>query len=246
MINKILLENTVIITGAGISVESGIQPFRGKNGVWEENPMEMATFNKFFNEPIAFLTWYYHRFVSCRHALPNTAHEILAEQGVRLITQNIDGLHLKANHPTDKLIEIHGCLHQKRRVDATTRKEIIEANWDMVDESNIQDSLLNLFKIERPNIIYEHSFRPHVLLFDEYYTELYETEKAMQWVLEADTIIFIGTSNSVGITEGILKTSLNKGKKVIVVDPNPAASFRTNGVQIIESTAIEFCNDYFK
>jgi NAD-dependent deacetylase len=84
-----------------------------------------------------------------------------------------------------------------------------------------------------------------VLLFDEYYSELYETEKAMQWVLEADTIIFIGTSNSVGITEGILKTSLDKGKKIIVVDPNPAASFRTNGVQIIESTAIEFCREYF-
>ena len=246
MIPKILPENTVIVTGAGISVESGIQPFRGKSGIWEENPMEMATFNKFFNEPISFLTWYYHRFVSSRHALPNLAHEILAEKGVRLITQNIDGLHAKANHPSEKLIEIHGCLHQKRTVDATTREELVDANWDMVDESNIEDSLLNLFKIERPNIIYGHSFRPHVLLFDEYYTELYETEKAMRWVLEADTIIFIGTSNSVGITEGILKTSLSKGKKVMVVDPNPAASFRINGVQIIESKAIDFCTEYFR
>ena len=175
MIPRILQENTVIVTGAGISVESGIQPFRGKSGIWEENPMEMATFNKFFNEPIAFLTWYYHRFVSSRHAMPNLAHEILAEKGVRLITQNIDGLHAKANHPSEKLIEIHGCLHQKRTVDATTREEIVDAKWDMVDESNIEDWLLNLFKIERPNNIYEHSFRPHVLLFDEYYTELYET-----------------------------------------------------------------------
>ena len=165
---------------------------------------------------------------------------------MRLITQNIDGLHSKANHSSEKLIEIHGCLHRKRTVDATTREELVDANWDMVDESNIEDSLLNLFKIERPNNIYEHSFRPHVLLFDEYYTELYETEKAMRWVLEADTIIFIGTSNAVGITEGILKTSLNKGKKVMVVDPNPAASFRINGVQIIVSTAIEFCREYFK
>lgn len=242
---KIDPTKTVVVTGAGISVESGIQPFRGKNGIWEENPMEMATFNKFFNQPIAFLTWYYHRFVSSRHALPNRAHDILADKGVRLITQNIDGLHTKARHPTDKLIEIHGCLHQKRTVDATTREELVEANWEMVDESNIEDSLLNLFKIEKPAIIYGHSFRPHVLLFDEYYTELYETEKAMQWVLEANTIVFIGTSNSVGITEGILKTSLKKNKHVMVVDPNPAASFMIDGVQIIESTAIEFCNKYF-
>ena len=246
MTTKNIHDDTVIITGAGISVESGIQPFRGKNGVWEENPMEMATFNKFFNEPIAFITWYYHRFVSCRHALPNEAHEILADKGVRLITQNIDGLHLKANHPSDKLIEIHGCLHQKRRVDATSRDQLIKADWDLVDESRVVDSLMNIFNIVSPDIVKDDSFRPHVLLFDEYYSELYETEKAMRWVLEADTVIFIGTSNSVGITEGILKTSLNKGKKVIVVDPNPADSFRINGVQIIQSTAIEFCKEYFK
>jgi NAD-dependent deacetylase len=50
-----LYDNVVIIAGAGISVESGIQPFRGKNEIWEENPMEMATYRKFNNEPANFL-----------------------------------------------------------------------------------------------------------------------------------------------------------------------------------------------
>jgi NAD-dependent deacetylase len=72
------MENIVVITGAGISVESGIQPFRGKSGIWEENPMEMATYNKFSTDPGHFLEWYYNRFASCKDAQPNAAHEILA------------------------------------------------------------------------------------------------------------------------------------------------------------------------
>ncbi len=60
------MQNTVVITGAGISVESGIQPFRGKNGLWNENPTEMATYRNFRTNTSAFLQWYYHRFVSCK------------------------------------------------------------------------------------------------------------------------------------------------------------------------------------
>ena len=237
---------TVVITGAGISVESGIQPFRGANGIWEENPMEMATFAKYSSEPAVFLSWYYHRFVSCRHAMPNPAHQLLALQEVKVITQNIDGLHRKANHPSEKLIEIHGCLSEKRIVNSTLRSSLIEADWDLVDENNLVESLFKLFNIDKTGQIdYEKSYRPHVLLFDEFYTDLYEYEQAIEWVHDADTVIFMGTSNSVGITEGILHTSLNQNKKIIVVDPNPAPSFRIKSVMVVESTATKFCRDYF-
>ena len=238
--------NCVVITGAGISVESGIQPFRGKDGVWEENPMTMATFRKFVTDPAAFLTWYYSRFKSCLNAEPNYTHEILASKRIRVITQNIDGLHRKAKHSPDSLIEIHGCLNEKRKVNATLRSEIIEAEWSKVDESELEKSLFELFKIKEGGIVNETgSLRPHVLLFDEFYTDLYEIEKAMKWVLESDTIIFMGTSNSVGITEGILGVGLDKRKEVIVVDPNPAESFRLAGVHIYETTASQFCREYF-
>ena len=102
----------VVITGAGISVESGIKPFRGTNGIWNENPTSMATYAKFTEDPAHFLSWYYERFVSCKDALPNATHEILAKQNIRVITQNVDNLHKKARHPQDSLIEIHG--HQDR------------------------------------------------------------------------------------------------------------------------------------
>jgi len=239
------MQNTVVITGAGISVESGIQPFRGKNGIWNENPTEMATYRNFRTNTSGFLQWYYHRFVSCKDALPNSAHEILAKQNVKLITQNIDNLHHKAGHATDALIEIHGNINFKRTIQAMERDELVLAHWDQVDEAHLERDLFDLFHIRKDGSIDEQqSMRPHILLFDEYYTELYQYTKAQQWLEAAPTIIFIGTSNSVGFTYGALQEALFAKKKIIVVDPNPAPSFMQPSVEIIQSTATEFCNKY--
>jgi NAD-dependent deacetylase len=91
----------------------------------------------------------------------------------------------------------------------------------------------------------KNSYRPHILLFDEYYTELFQYEKAITWILSADTIIFMGTSNSVGFTSGALQIGVSKNKKVIVVDPNPSPSFIHPEVEIFEMTASDFCKMYF-
>lgn len=238
--------NTLIITGAGISIDSGIQPFRGKDGIWEENPMVMATYDKYYTDPGGFLSWYYKRFKSCLHAEPNDTHKILASENIKVITQNVDGLHKKANHNQENLIEIHGCLNEKRSISATYRTEIINADWDKVDESKLIQSLFDLFRIPENGIIDElNSFRPHVLLFDEVYCDLYEIEKALKWVMESEIIIFMGTSNSVGITEAVLKMSIKKRKKVIVVDPDANQSFRLPGVIILNISGSVFCKQYF-
>ena len=240
------MNNIVVITGAGISVESGIQPFRGANGIWEENPMEMATYHKYSSDPAHFLSWYYKRFVSCKNALPNTTHERLAAQNVRVITQNIDNLHLKAHHDHQSLIEIHGNLNYKRNVNAEHIGDLELANWDKIDETNLEASLFDFFKIEKGGVIDENkSYRPHVLLFDEFYTELYQYEKAITWLLEAETIIFMGTSNSVGFTSGALQMGVSKGKQVIVVDPNPSPSFMHPKVEIYKELASTFCERFF-
>ena len=240
------MKNTVVITGAGVSVESGIQPFRGKNGLWNENPTEMATYRNYRMNTSSFLQWYFHRFVSCKDALPNKAHEILAKSNVKVITQNIDNLHIKANHALDGLIEIHGNINYKRKIHAQYRDELVWANWNAVNENNLEQELFELFHIQRDGTIDEKkSERPHILLFDEYYTELYQYDKALTWIDEADTIIFMGTSNSVGFTYGALQVGVHKRKKVIVVDPNPAPSFNHPGVEIIKETAIDFCSRYF-
>lgn len=240
------MQNTVVITGAGVSVESGIQPFRGKNGIWNENPTEMASNRYFRTNTSAFLQWYYHRFVSCKDALPNRAHEILAEQKIKLITQNIDNLHVKAQHSKDHLIEIHGNINFKRKISAAHREELELANWNQVDENNLEQDLFDLFKISKEGTIRENqSYRPHILLFDEYYTELYQYDKALAWIDDADTIIFMGTSNSVGFTYGALQVGVNMNKKIMVVDPNPAPSFSLPGVEIFKETATQFCERFF-
>ncbi len=240
------MENIVVITGAGISVESGIQPFRGKNGIWEENTMEMATYNKYSKDPGHFLEWFYNRFVSCKDALPNTAHNILANKNIKVITQNIDNLHIKANHPKESLVEIHGNIHYKRKIDAENIEKLVIADWQSVNEENIKKDLFDLFVITEGGKINEKkSYRPHILLFDEFYTELYQYEKAISWVLSANTIIFMGTSNSVGFTSGALQMSIKKNKKIIVVDPNPSLSFVHPEVDLIKMTASDFCKMYF-
>jgi NAD-dependent deacetylase len=237
-------ENAVFVTGAGISVESGIRPFRGTSGIWEENPMEMATFRKFITEPAAFLSWYYKRFVSCRNAMPNPTHELLSKNGYKVITQNVDGLHRKADHPETCLIEIHGYIEQKRKVDAISRSELTAADWDQVDESNLVESLFDLFQIDASGEVDPSaSLRPHILLFDEYYTELYQIEKAMDWVDNADMVVFMGTSNAVGITEGILSMAVRQQKQVVVVDPSPVRSLCVPGASVFEMSASQFCKE---
>lgn len=238
------MNNLVVITGAGISVESGIQPFRGKNGVWEENPQEMATYRMFKSDPERFLSWYYHRFVSAKDALPNYTHQTLAKHNIKVITQNVDGLHVKANHNSDMLIEIHGNIHYKRKIESEYLEDLELANWQSIHENNVSKEVLDLFHIASNGEITEQSYRPHILLFDEYYTELYQYSKAMTWLLEADTILFMGTSNSVGFTANALQIGLNKHKNVIVVDPNPSPSFDHPAIQLHKMSSTAYCQQY--
>jgi NAD-dependent deacetylase len=236
----------VVITGAGISVDSGIQPFRGANGLWNENPTTMASYEKFRTDPGHFLSWYYHRFVSCKDALPNTTHEILAANKLRVVSQNVDNLHCKAAHAENRLIEIHGNINFKRKIPASERSELVFADWDKVNPDNLEEGLFQLFQIGKGGKIdFNESYRPHILLFDEYYTALYESSIALDWVKEAETVIFMGTSNSVGITSMVLDAAMRRAKEIIVVDPNPAPSFFYPGIQIFQESAMDFCKRYF-
>ena len=222
--------NTLYITGAGVSAESGIPTFRGEDGFWtigskNYTPMEMATRRMYEENPIEFLSWYYHRFATYRNHGPNDVHHWLADKN--LITQNIDGLDGKAGNKD--YIAIHGRLdqmtlfhHQGDEVNGETVKTH-HTPWDDVDESNLQQSLLELFKIDlshkQPEI--NKSLKPYVLLFDEYYTELYRITEAQQRMIEAEKMVFMGTSFSVNITQMALQAAVTQGIPVEIVDPNP-------------------------
>jgi NAD-dependent deacetylase len=216
--------NTLYITGAGVSAESGIPTFRGQDGFWtigskNYTPMEMATRAMYMNKPEEFLAWYYHRFATYRNHGPNVVHEWLANKN--LITQNIDVLDVKAGNKN--YIAIHGRLDQMTLFtdqDNNQNNIISHAQWDQVDADNLIPSLLDLFKINlKPEL--NISLKPYVLLFDEYYTNLYRIDEAQQRINQADKIIFMGTSFSVNITNMALDTAIKHNIPVEVVDPNP-------------------------
>ena len=233
--------NTLYITGAGVSAASGIPTFRGEDGYWtigskNYTPMEMATRAMYENNPREFLAWYYHRFATYRHHGPNEVHHWLSDKN--LITQNIDGLDGKAGN-TD-FIAIHGRLdqmtlfhHQGDDVMA------FNAPWDKVNEDNLHNSLLEVFNINNECPKLNESFKPYVLLFDEYYTELYRISEAQQRMLDADRIVFIGTSFSVNITQMALDIARSQGTPIEVVDPDPTHVFHPN-VTYHKMTALEY------
>jgi len=111
-------KNIVILTGAGISAESGVPTFRGKDGLWRNyDPMELATPAAFNNNPKLVWEWYNWRREIVSKTQPNQGHFALTQMEQRyknttIITQNVDGLHIKAG--TEKVLEIHGNIWRTR------------------------------------------------------------------------------------------------------------------------------------
>ena len=237
--------NTLYITGAGVSAASGIPTFRGEEGFWtigskNYTPMEMATRAMYQNNPREFLAWYYNRFATYRNHGPNDVHHWLSDKN--LITQNIDGLDGKAGNKN--YIAIHGRLDQMTlfHEQGETVKPLMTP-WDNVDESRLHESLFELFNIQNQTPELNHSFKPFVLLFDEFYTELYRITQAQQRMLNADKIVFMGTSFSVNITQMALEIARTHNIPIEVVDPNPAHILHPN-VSYKKMTALEYIQKF--
>ena len=217
------ISETLFITGAGVSAESGIPTFRGEDGFWtigskHYTPQEMATRQMYQENPVEFLSWYYQRFATYRDHNPNEVHHWLADKNV--ITQNIDGLDAKAGN--SDYIAIHGRLdqmtvfhHQGNCV------ETLSTPWNKVDEDYLTESLLSIFNIQEKKPVIDQSYKPYVLLFDEYYTELYRIQEAQKRMRAAKRIVFMGTSFSVNITQMALEIAQQNEIPIELVDPNP-------------------------
>jgi NAD-dependent deacetylase len=103
-----------VLTGAGVSAESGIPTFRGKDGYWRNlDPTRLATPEAFARDPQLVWDWYRERRQRIRNARPNAAHQAIAQLAQRtdeflLVTQNVDDLHARAGIPAEKMVRIHG------------------------------------------------------------------------------------------------------------------------------------------
>lgn len=224
------LESVLYITGAGVSAESGIPTFRGEDGFWTIGsrnyaPQQMATRAMYEQNPAEFLSWYYKRFITYRDHGPNSVHHWLADK--TLITQNIDGLDGKAGNKD--YVSIHGRIDQVTKFH--TQGEDVErmmAPWHEVDENNLVASLMEIFKISSKGPELDVSLKPYVLLFDEYYTDLYEITRAQEMMHQADRMVFMGTSFSVNITNMALDAARFNQIPIEIVDPEPTVVFYPN------------------
>lgn len=245
------MKDQLFITGAGVSAESGIPTFRGEDGFWtigsvNYTPQEMATRQMYREKPADFLLWYFKRFAEYRHVRPNKVHEWLSKK--RLITQNIDGLDGKAGN--SDYIPIHGRLDRVTLFGNPEKPlELISAPWDEVEDQIgpcysdkvLKNLLLDAFRISRTTLRPEEdvSLKPFVLLFDEYYTEMYRMSDALDWLHRADTMIFMGTSFSVGITSIALEIAKKNNIDLHIVDPAPI-DLGVRGAKYHSMTATEF------
>ena len=222
-----------VLTGAGISAESGIPTFRGPEGYWtvgseEYRPEEMATQAMFSVDPWEVWAWYLYRRTVCRKADPNPGHsavvrmeEILGDR-FRLITQNVDGLHLRAGNSEDRTFQIHGNLHFMRCATACA-PGIYPVPSDMEDKGRNQP----LSTDEKGALLCPKCggiTRPHVLWFDEFYDEhFYRANSAIQWASGSDLLLVVGTAGATTLPMQIGQT-VSRNPDAVLIDVNPNAN----------------------
>src|SRR4051812_30488011 len=124
-----------VLTGAGISTDSGIPDFRGPNGVWTKNPAaeKSSTLQHYLADPeVRELAWQNRLANSAHTREPNSGHAALvdlerAHDLVALVTQNVDGLHQRAGSDPDKVVEVHGTMHWTRCWTCGDRRAMVDA-----------------------------------------------------------------------------------------------------------------------
>jgi NAD-dependent deacetylase len=220
------------LTGAGVSAESGIPTFRGKEGYWRVGsrnyqPEEMATWSAFQEIPEEVWAWYLYRRGVCRGAQPNAAHSALAQAeqhgGDRflLVTQNVDGLHLRAGNTLDRTYQIHGNIDFMR-----CTKECLSAPVPMPDGVEVawqkgralSDPELELLRCPSCGAM----ARPHVLWFDESYDEPnFRFQSSIEAARLASLVIVVGTTGATTLPMHVGTIAAQRGVPMIVVNPEP-------------------------
>lgn len=215
------MKKVVVLTGAGISAESGISTFRDSNGLWENHDiMEVASPKGWKANPELVLNFYNLRRRQLKEVQPNSAHYFLKDleekYKVVIITQNVDDLHERAG--SSKVIHLHGELRKAR----SERSEDLILDWeDDINPGDLADDGAQL--------------RPHIVWFGEMVPMM---ETAIQEVESADMMLVIGTSLQVYPAASLIDF-IEFGKPIYVIDPNSVTVPSNPNIQVIRKTATE-------
>jgi len=218
------MKKIVVLTGAGISVESGIKAFRSEDGLWENHRVEdVATHSAWYRNPQLILDFYNTMRAALESKQPNRAHISLVEMekdyDVSIITQNVDNLHERAG--SSRVLHLHGELTKacssRDENDTSTVVDIGYAPIHMGDKASDGSQL-----------------RPHIVFFEEAVPAI---EKAVEWVRQADILMIIGTSMVVYPAAGLVRY-VKPGTPVYFIDPNPHVSAIKNLTTIVEPASV--------
>jgi NAD-dependent deacetylase len=200
----------VVLTGAGVSVPSGIPDFRSPgSGVWENiDPMEVAHIDAWRRDPDRFWSFYRDRFASLAGKEPNEAHLALAELERRglvraVITQNVDRLHRKAG--SERVIEVHGSIEYSVCLDCRGKQSL---GWVLAHDG----------APECPTCA--TALKPDVVLFGELLPEEAMSE-AQELALEADLMVCVGSSLEVYPVAGLPAMTHGGGGQIALVTQGP-------------------------
>lgn len=221
-------KNLVVLSGAGISAESGLKTFRGSDGLWENHKVEdVATPQAWHRNPELVTRFYNERRIQLLKVEPNDAHRILAELesqfNVQIITQNVDNLHERAG--SSEVLHLHGELTKVRSTGYD--QEVFDLTPDQY-EIKIGDLCPLGFQL-----------RPHIVWFGE---EVPELENAIQLTEKADVFLVIGTSLNVYPAAGLLHYVPSE-TPIYLIDPNEVKSNHQR-IQHIQKGASEGMREF--
>ena len=233
------MKNIAVLTGAGVSAESGISTFRDSDGLWENHKVEdVASIEGWYRNPSLVLDFYNARRAQLPTVRPNAAHlaiaELEKEYKVTVITQNVDNLHERAG--STKIIHLHGELTKVRPENCYNDRDGYseETVFDIgADEIHIGDLAPNGSQL-----------RPHIVWFGEAVPKI---EQAIDAVEAADTIIIVGTSLQVYPAAGLYRYA-KSGTPIYIIDPKdvPVRDGRITHIKEVATKGMEVVKNILK
>jgi len=221
--------NLVVLSGSGISAESGISTFRGGNGLWDNVPVqEICTPEGWQRDPAKVLRFYNERRAQLKGCEPNEAHRIVAQLeedfNVCVVTQNVDNLHERAG--SSRVLHLHGELTKVRPEDCYDYS-------DGFSEKYVMDIGYRPVAMGEKGGPHMRQLRPHIVWFGEAVPNL---EKAAGLVALADILVIVGTSLQVYPAASLYQYAPS-GCRIFLIDPDSALGGHIPGVTFINEVA---------
>src|SRR5688572_18177571 len=207
----------VALTGAGISTESGVPDFRGPQGVWTKNPKaeKLSNIHYYMSDPdVRVLAWQQRLVHPAWHAEPNAGHRALAaleraDKLHALITQNIDGLHQKAGNSPERVVEVHGTVHEYVCMSCGTRgpMPVVLARVRAGEDDPPCRDCGGILK--SATISFGQQLVPEVI------------DRAMKAADEADLFLAIGSTLQVYPVAGTVPRAKSAGARIVIINAEP-------------------------